>query len=68
MIVEWTTQPLFSDHSRDFAMVTNYGSKIGKIAIPHIHSAHWHSKMDYRIATMMCVLTAKINPLYCVEI
>jgi len=34
-------------------MVTNFCDRIGKIAIPHFHSSHWHSITDKRIATPM---------------
>ena len=32
-------------------MVTNFWRDSAKIGIPHLHSVHWHSTTDGRIAT-----------------
>ena len=49
-------------YSRDVATLTNFWGRIGKIgvAIPHLHSVHWHSEMDRSITMPIHILSAAI--------
>ena len=45
-----------------------FSSQNGKVGLPHLHSSHWHSIMDWNFELPMSALTAVITPLHLTEI
>jgi len=66
LAVDDRSGPLYFDISRDVAMATNFGQKLGKINYPR-HLSLCHSKTEWAIILRMSALVAPQIALHCVK-